>query len=132
MSIIQAAVIAKSNPKHTLDSNVNWKCLSFDYKGNHYDIAFENNYYGVGIRQFMINGEFDTGVKSKYESVTVNFDCSNSLLGVREFENGSIAYEFLKKPLGLAYISPYTEHYDDFIIAQFLKEKEIIFDVWYY
>lgn len=131
MSIIQSAVAVRDDPDYKVtDPHVRWDCMSFDYEGNHYDIAFENNHYGVMVRQFMINGIFDCPVKSKYEGLTLHFDCCNSLLGERPFENGSIAQEFLYTPLGLIKPNSYTEYYADSIFRKFCKEKEIPFKEW--
>jgi len=131
MCIIESAVAIRDNPDYKIiDPTVTWKCMSFDYDGNHYDIAFEDNYYGVLVRQFMINGVFECPVKSRYPGFILHFDCSNSLLGERPFEKGSIAQEFLYSPLGLIKPNQYTRFYADYFFRKFCKEKKIPFKEW--
>ena len=61
-----------------------------------------NPAYGDLITKFEIDGVGETPVKSKYSDSVLSFSESNSLCGEREFENGSITFEFLYKPLGLS------------------------------
>jgi hypothetical protein len=60
-----------------------------------------NKYYGDICRSWEIDGNNKTTVKSKYGDSLLEFECSNNLIGERAFENNSIEYEFLIKPLGL-------------------------------
>ena len=103
MSIIENAVKVKNDPDYRVTpNNPAWRCFSFTFKGKLYEVAFESDHYGDHARQFMIDGNFNTGVPSKYgDNDTVNFAQSSSLGGIREFEDGSINQEFLFTPLGL-------------------------------
>jgi hypothetical protein len=60
-----------------------------------------NKCYGNICRSWEIDGKNKTTVKSKYGDSFLEFECSNGLIGERAFENNSIEYEFLIKPLGL-------------------------------
>lgn len=62
-----------------------------------------NSSYGDLIVAFQIGENRFTDVKNKYLNETlIKFNESSSLCGEREFENGSITYEYLYKPLGLS------------------------------
>lgn len=105
MSIIESAIKIKNDPDYeVLPNNPCWRCLSFTYLGILYEVAFESDHYGDHARQFMIDGNWDSGVPSKYATKAhpnINFSQCNSLCGIREFEDGSINQEFLFTPLGL-------------------------------
>lgn len=69
-----------------------------------YRIIFErNNFYELDlVRQWSINLETNTTVKCMYENLGfVPFDCIYGLLGERQFEEDSITWEFLYKPMGI-------------------------------
>lgn len=75
-----------------------------EYKkdGHIFYIYWENNqYHGDVCRSWEIDGNNKSTVKSKYGDSFLEFECSNSLIGERAFENNSIKYEFLIKPLSL-------------------------------
>ena len=74
-----------------------------------------NQHYGDLVTAFQIGEDsHDTGVQDKYipEHVIILQE-SSSLCGVREFEDGSITYEFLWKPLGLDISMVYRRPYHD-------------------
>jgi hypothetical protein len=59
---------------------------------------------GVLISSFQIGDTpYACPVASKYPGMVLECQESNSLLGVRPFENDSLTYEFLWKPLGLLF-----------------------------
>ena len=61
-----------------------------------------NCHSGDFIKVFQIGDKIgDTGVKDIYSRKTLRLFEQNSLLGEREFKNGSITYEFLLEPLGI-------------------------------
>ena len=67
-----------------------------------YLVVEYNQFYGELITAFQIGDKsHDTGVESRYTGNTLLCQESGSLCGVREFEKGSIIYEFLCKPLGI-------------------------------
>jgi hypothetical protein len=60
-----------------------------------------NQCYGELIKSFQFGDESgDTGVKCRYTGNMLKLMEQDSLCGEREFENGSITYEFLYKPCG--------------------------------
>ncbi len=74
-----------------------------------------NCFYGDIITQFEINNTIFTPVKNKYIPTDyLRLSESNSLCGEREFENNSITWEFLLKPLG-------------FDIGLYTGEKKVLF-----
>lgn len=60
-----------------------------------------NPHHGDLIRFFEIGGTTVSTVRCRHTGKLLQFDASNSLIGERDFENGSIVYEFLLKPLGI-------------------------------
>ena len=65
-----------------------------------------NPHYGDLVVAFQIGEkQSDTGVKCRYTGKPLLLQEQNCLCGEREFENGSITYEFLYKPLGLPFKS---------------------------
>lgn len=109
MSIIEEAIKVKNDPDYeVLPNNPHWRCLSFTFEGHLYEVAFESDHYGDHARQFMVDGNWISPVQDKYWEPGfkrypqfVTFSQCNSLLGVREFENGSINQDFLFTPLRL-------------------------------
>ena len=72
-----------------------------------------NHYYGDIVVAFQIGEEqSNTGVKCRYYDSFLLFQEQDNLIGERAFENGSITYEFLYKPLGLH--SPDNKFYTGF------------------
>ena len=70
--------------------------------GTKISVITNYNYaYGDLIKSFQINDKFETEVKDKYFDRFIPFDECCNLGGERGFENGSIAYEYLLKPLGI-------------------------------
>lgn len=68
-----------------------------------YLVVEYNVHYGDLITRFQIGEkESDTGVTIKGAGIPCKFSESNNLIGERPFEQGSITYEFLYKPLGLS------------------------------
>lgn len=95
--------VTKSN---TVDAYCSWDYLSFISNGKCYRIVFEmNKAYGLDFaRQWSIDLVTETDVPDKYfKGENVNFDCSSGLCGIRAFENDSLTWEFLWKPLGVPY-----------------------------
>lgn len=68
-----------------------------------YVVCQYNPFYGDLVTSFQIGEDPEhTGVQDKFiPEWVIEFTESSSLCGVREFERGSITYEFLWKPLGL-------------------------------
>ena len=63
-----------------------------------------NCHYGDLVVAFQIGEEqSDTGVKCRYTGKPLLLQEQNCLCGERAFENGSITYEFLLKPLGIPF-----------------------------
>lgn len=61
-----------------------------------------NPHYGDLISRFQINDKTHTDVKDKYSKDSfLPFQACDNLLGERPFENNSIVYEYLLKPLGI-------------------------------
>lgn len=80
------------------------KCTVEHYHkdGHDFTILWEwNSFYGDICRQWIVDGNDDSGVRSRGGGSTLMFDCSNSLIGERSFEKNSITFETLVKPLGL-------------------------------
>jgi len=94
--------------KATRPSHPCWDYLEMKVGGKEYVIIFEFSkaYVREHIRQWMIDGNTETGVPWKYPELpgTVAFDCSNGQIGQRPFENNSLVWEFLLKPLGLHWV----------------------------
>lgn len=76
---------------------------AYEKDGHKFSILWEfNRNYGDICRQWVIDGNMFTGVKCKHNRKwNLIYDCSNALIGEREIEKGSMAYEFLFKPLGI-------------------------------
>lgn len=60
-----------------------------------------NNCYGNLIKSFEINNIGETDVNCRFTGKKLVFSANNSLCGERAFEDNSIVYEYLIKPLGL-------------------------------
>lgn len=103
MIITKATNAVEVKKDNHVDPYVNWGYLSIEIDNNVYRIIFElNKAYGLTyVRQWSINGNTKTDVQCKYPELgLLSFDCTNGLLGEREFEF-SIAYEYLFKPIGI-------------------------------
>lgn len=94
--------------KATRPSHPCWDYIEMKVRGKIFCIVFEfHKAWGQdGIRQWMIDGNTESGVPWRYPDMkgTVEFDCANGMIGNREFENGSLTWEFLYKPLGLHWL----------------------------
>jgi hypothetical protein len=105
MIIEKAYSILEKNPivDYKPDTHVNWRYFSIKIGNDYYRWIEEyNNHYGYFVRQFMVNENTKTDVKSKYGiNEYLNFAGCDSLLGEREFEMGSIFFEYFLKPLGV-------------------------------
>lgn len=76
-----------------------------------------NQHYGDIVVAFQIGEEqSNTGVKCRFYDSFLLFQEQDSRIGERAFENGSITYEFLYKPLGLP--SPNNKFYTDFYYVE--------------
>ncbi len=133
--IILSALEIKDDPTYeVLPNNPYWHCIGFSFEGIQYDIAFECGWYGQLIRQFAINGKVESPVEDKYMiGEKVNFAECNSLCGVRDFEQGSISYEFLLKPLGLpklSYAGGYQSVWYESLFVDFCKKNSITYKQW--
>lgn len=63
-----------------------------------------NEYHGELVVAFQIGEELsNTGVKCRYTDQLLPLQEEDSLCGERAFEDGSITYEFLLKPLGISF-----------------------------
>lgn len=103
MIITQVTNTIEKGKNNYVDPHVNWGYLSIEIDNNVYRILFElNKTYGLTyVRQWSINGNTKTDVQSKYPELgLLTFDCTNGLLGIRDFEF-SIVYEYLFKPIGI-------------------------------
>jgi hypothetical protein len=63
-------------------------------------ITEHNQAYGDIITRFEIGGTTVCPVLSRYTGNPMEFSESNNRIGEREFERGSMTWEFLFKPLG--------------------------------
>ena len=91
-----------------------------------------NQFYGELITRFQIGDKphkTSVLINPKYDIKPVFLDCAahNGLIGERPFENGSLTWEFLWKPLGLekpeqkgnpACCPRYTAYHDFFAVAE--------------
>jgi len=81
------------------------KCqlCAYEKDGHKFSILWEySRCYGDICRQWVVDGNAMTEVKHKYlPGKFLMYDCSESLCGKRPIEKGSMAYEFLFKPLGV-------------------------------
>jgi len=67
-----------------------------------YLVTEHNPSYGYLIKRFQIDSTNETEVKNKcLPDRFIRFAESGSLCGEREFEKGSITYEYLLKPFGI-------------------------------
>lgn len=67
-----------------------------------YLIIQHNSCYGDLITRFQIGEDpQNTGVECRHLKINCQLAEQDSLIGVRKFENDSITWEFLWKPLGL-------------------------------
>ena len=105
-----------------------WKYWSISIGKNIYRIVFEyNQFYGNLIRQWSINGRTETDVKWKFEGMKgfIEFDVSNGLCGERAFENDSIEWEFLLKPMGIRYETIEKDYVTEYALHDLLKVNGI-------
>ena len=136
-SIIENAIEVKNDiNRRILTNNPRWRCMCFKYKDISYDVCFETNIYGYDyVRQFLVNGSFESPVLSKYPSDGyVCYAASEGLAGIRPFEGGSVVYEFLFKPIGLIgetfYKNPLRSDY--FMLKTYLTKNNIPYKEWVY
>ncbi len=66
-----------------------------------YAISHYNMHFGDIFSRFQIDDVNTTDVKCKYTGNILDFQVNNNLCGEREFEKGSMFYEYVVKPLGL-------------------------------
>jgi hypothetical protein len=86
-----------------------------------------NQHYGYLITQFEIGGTIVSSVRNKYiPDSNLFFSESNSRIGDREFENGSMTYEFLLKPLEVPVKERFTDFYsfDEYAKSKGWKHKD--------
>jgi len=105
-----------------------WKYWSIRIGEDIYRIVFEyNRFYGNLVRQWSINGKTETDVKWIFEGMKgfMEFDVSNGLCGERTFENDSIAWEFLLKPMGIKYETIKKKYVTDYDFKNLLKVNGI-------
>lgn len=88
MSTYRATITLKNGKKHRVE-------------------VFTQCSYVLGelLRAWKFDGKKLTNVQNKYytKKKMIPFQTCDNLLGVRPFENGDIAWEFLFKPLGIKY-----------------------------
>jgi hypothetical protein len=120
---------------NTIDKYCNWEYLSIKVGNDTYRMVFElNKAYGMSLlRQWMVNDKTETDVINKYiANQFVNFDCSNGLCGVRDFEF-CISYEFCLKPMGIPLDDiqnrPYNWSLSPYELKNILKKNNIDFEI---
>ena len=105
-----------------------WRYWSISIGKDVYRIVFEqNHFFGNLVRQWSINGKIETDVRWKFEGMKgfIEFDVSNGMCGERPFENDSIAWEFLLKPMGIRYETIKRKYITDYDIKNLLKANGI-------
>ena len=105
-----------------------WKYWSIRIGNDIYRIVFEDNhFYGNLVRQWSINGRTETDVRWKWEEMKgfIEFDVSNGSCGDRAFENDSIVWEFLLKPMGIRYETMKKKYITDYDFINLLKVNKI-------
>lgn len=134
--IILDALKVKDDPEYRiLPNNPYYHCMEFTFQGKTYAMAFQPDWYGEHVRQFAIDGKMDTDVEDKYsQGQKITFCESNSLCGVRAFEQGSIVYEYLLKPLGLELIkrTGYQNTWYQGMFKRFCEKNAIEYKEWVY
>lgn len=126
--IILSATRAIEGGNNTKIGEPLWRYWSIAIGNDIYRIVFEHNhFYGDLVRQWSINGNTQTDVKWQWKELDgfVSFDVSNGSCGVRAFENDSIAWEFLLKPMGIKYETLKRKYITDYDIKNLLKANGI-------
>ena len=101
--IIQDATSTIENNLPKVGKDPQWNYWSIEINKTIYRVIFEwNPHYGQIVRQWSINGNAVSSMPSKYQKNTfLTCDVSNGLCGVRDFENDSMVWECLLKPMGI-------------------------------
>lgn len=134
--IIESAYQAlEVDKKNTIDQNCHWLYLALKIDNNIYRMVFELNkaYCEYLLRQWSVNNNTLSSVPHKYfDGQNVSFDCSNGLIGTREFEF-SIEYEFCLKPMGIPLSDIRDKKYDWALcpseLKTILEKNNIAFEV---
>lgn len=139
MIVKQAHAYMWAEEKEKREGNAppHWNYLEIMVYGKRFVIVFEFSraWQSDLIRQWMIDGNTETGVPWKWDRMegTVTFDCSNNQCGKRAFEHDSISWEFLFKPLNLHWFEFHNKrHYNMMGVHEFknmLKNNRIPFEV---
>jgi hypothetical protein len=126
--IITSATKAIESGDNTKRGEPIWKYWSIRIGNDIYRIVFEyNHFYGDLVRQWSINGNTETNVKWQWKELEgfVSFDVSNGLCGERAFENDSITWEFLLKPMGIKYETIKRKYITDYDMENLLEANGI-------
>ena len=126
--IITSATRAIESGEKSRSGLAIWKYWSISIGKDIYRIVFEyNQFYGNLIRQWSINGRTETDVRWMFEGMDgfIEFDVSNGLCGERAFENDSIEWEFLLKPMGIKYETIKKKYVTEYALQELLKENGI-------